>query len=85
MGTNKPPMDWWIDGKIDLTQVCRNSGWQEKAVTEALIRSGLSFADAKAFTYFILNDTAWEEADGDWASHPYLSRLTYDRRREESQ
>lgn len=53
-------MDWMLDEKINLYQICNQAKWNRHNAIEALTRTGVEKTDATAFIDFAFNEYAIE-------------------------
>ena len=44
---------WMIDGKVNLTDACRNADWNELPAVKALVGQGIYRYDAEGFVRFL--------------------------------
>ncbi len=71
------PMDdeqWMIDGRISLTDACRDSRWHRATAIDRLMAQGIGRDDAEAFVAFrfaLASKTDWKRAEDHLSDEQY--------------
>ena len=61
---------WIIDGSINLTDICSQSGWHLSTAVRNLTQKGIPYREAECFVAFAFNNSAFVN-DGE-ESREYL-------------